>query len=199
MMNILLAGVGGQGTVLASKLLAQAAMEQGWKARTAETIGMAQRGGCVVSHVRIGDDVYSPLIPHGTADVILGFEPAEAVRCLPYLKHGGTVVAAKKAMKPVTASLSGVDYESESMLDFLKRHTGRVIIVDTEEICAQCGSAKVLNVALLGAAIGSGALAFSLEQMQQTIRQRVPERYLVMNQKALSLGAQTAQQQMKLE
>ena len=69
------------------------------------------------------------------------------------------------------------------MLDFLKRHTGRVIIVDTEEICAQCGSAKVLNVALLGAAIGSGALAFSLEQMQQTIRQRVPERYLVMNQK----------------
>ena len=181
-MNILLAGVGGQGTVLASKLLAQAAMEQGWKARTAETIGMAQRGGCVVSHVRIGDRVYSPLIPYGTADVILGFEPAEAVRCL-----------------PVTASLSGFDYESESMLEFLNHHAGRVIAVDTDLICGQCGSPKVLNVALLGAAIGSGALPFSLEQMRQTIRRRIPVRFHDMNSKALQLGEQAAREQMEKE
>lgn len=198
-MNILLAGVGGQGTVLASKLLAQAAMEQGWRARTAETIGMAQRGGCVVSHVRIGDRVYSPLIPYGTADVILGFEPAEAVRCLPYLKCTGTVVAAKKAIKPVTASLSGFDYESESMLEFLNHHAGRVIAVDTDLICGQCGSPKVLNVALLGAAIGSGALPFSLEQMQQTIRRRIPVRFHDMNSKALQLGEQAAREQMEKE
>ena len=116
MINLLLAGVGGQGTVLASKLLAQAAMAQGLQARTAETIGMAQRGGCVVSHVRIGEEAYSPLIPYGQADLILGFEPAEAVRNLPYLKDGGIVVAAKKAIKPVTASLSGSGYEAGPML-----------------------------------------------------------------------------------
>ena len=102
--SILLAGVGGQGTVLASKLIAQAAIDLGFPARTAETIGMAQRGGCVVSHVRIGE-AHSPLIPKGKADIIIGFEPAEAVRCLPYLKEEGVVVTTKKAIKPVTASV----------------------------------------------------------------------------------------------
>ena len=93
--NCMLAGVGGQGTVLASKLIAQSAMNQGLNARTAETIGMAQRGGCVVSHVRVGEEIHSPMIPFGEADVILGFEPAEAVRCLPYLKKDGAVVVSK--------------------------------------------------------------------------------------------------------
>ena len=79
-LNVLLAGVGGQGTVLASRLIAQAAMDKGFFARTAETIGMAQRGGCVVSHVRVGEEVYSPLIPLGTADLLIGFEPGE--RCV---------------------------------------------------------------------------------------------------------------------
>ena len=84
--NCLLCGVGGQGVVLASRLIAYAAMEKGNFVRTAETIGMAQRGGSVVSHVRIGDEIYSPQVPVGSADVILAFEPGEAVRCLPYLK-----------------------------------------------------------------------------------------------------------------
>ena len=194
MINLLLAGVGGQGTVLASKLLAQAAMAQGLQARTAETIGMAQRGGCVVSHVRIGEEAYSPLIPYGQADLILGFEPAEAVRNLPYLKDDGIVVAAKKAIKPVTASLSGSGYEAGPMLAYLQTHAKQLIVVDGEAICAQCGSAKVLNVALLGAAIGSGALCISLEQMEQTMAQRLPARFLEMNRQALRLGAQFAQQ-----
>ena len=81
-MNCLLCGVGGQGTVLASRLIAYAAMQKGLEVRTAETIGMAQRGGCVVSHVRTGDEIFSSLIPLGSADVIIAFEPAEAVRCL---------------------------------------------------------------------------------------------------------------------
>ena len=87
--NCLLCGVGGQGVVLASKLIAFAAMRQGKSVRTAETIGMAQRGGSVVSHVRIGEEIYSPQIPLKSADLILAFEPAEAVRSLPYLKAGG--------------------------------------------------------------------------------------------------------------
>ena len=86
--NCLLCGVGGQGTVLASRLIAQAAMERGHFARTTETIGMAQRGGCVVSHVRIGEECQSPLIPLGKADILVGFEPGEAVRCLPSLAPG---------------------------------------------------------------------------------------------------------------
>ena len=88
--NCLLCGVGGQGVVLASRLIAFAAMEKGNFVRTTETIGMAQRGGSVVSHVRMGEQVHSPLIPEGEADVILAFEPGEAVRCLPYLKKGDT-------------------------------------------------------------------------------------------------------------
>ena len=104
MKSFILAGVGGQGTVLASKLIAKAAMARGECVRTAETIGMAQRGGSVVSHVRVGAS-HSPMVPLGGADAVIGFEPAEAVRALPYLKAGGTVVCATSAVKPVTASL----------------------------------------------------------------------------------------------
>ena len=112
MKSILVCGVGGQGTLLASKLIAQAAMAKGWQARSAETIGMAQRGGSVVSHVRIGDEIFSPMIPLDGADVILGFEPGEAMRALPYLKQGGTVVVSPKAVQPVTASLGASKYLS---------------------------------------------------------------------------------------
>ncbi|EEG28827.1 putative indolepyruvate ferredoxin oxidoreductase, beta subunit [[Clostridium] methylpentosum DSM 5476] len=190
--NIMLAGVGGQGTVLASKLIAQSAMNHGQNARTAETIGMAQRGGCVVSHVRIGEELHSPMIPQGSADLLIGFEPAEAVRCLPYLREGGTVVVSSKAIKPVTASLSGSDYNGAEMLAFLKQQVEKLIVVDGEGICAQCGSAKVLNVALLGAAAASGVLGLTLEQLLETIRQRIPERFLDSNLKALSAGAKAA-------
>lgn len=102
--SCLLCGVGGQGTVLASKLIATAAMERGEQARTAETIGMAQRGGSVVSHVRIGGQIHSPMIPIGQADILMGFEPGEAVRCLPYLKKGGTAVVSCKGVQPVTST-----------------------------------------------------------------------------------------------
>lgn len=187
--NILLSGVGGQGTVLASKLLAQAAMNRGEFARTAETIGMAQRGGCVVSHVRIGGVIHSPLIPYGDADMIIGFEPVEAVRCLDFLKPGGVVVVSRKAIAPVTASLSGSDYSGEEMLDFLKEKVERLLILDAGPICESCGTAKVLNVALLGAALSTGVLELSIEEMKRTITERVPERFAEMNLKALELGA----------
>ncbi len=187
--SILLAGVGGQGTVLASKLIAQAAIDLGLSARTAETIGMAQRGGCVVSHVRIGE-AYSPLIPKGKADIIIGFEPAEAVRCLPYLKEGGVIVTTKKAIKPVTASLSGSSYDGTEMIDYLTRNQKNLVVVDGEKICAACGSAKVLNIALLGAACAAGALGIPKESFQKAIESRLPQKFVTMNLKALELGAQ---------
>jgi indolepyruvate ferredoxin oxidoreductase beta subunit len=189
-MNILLAGVGGQGTVLASKLLAQCGIDKGQSARTAETIGMAQRGGCVVSHVRIGDGMFSPLIPKGEADLIIGFEPAEAVRCLDYLKPGGKVVVSKRAIKPTTDTLSGVSYDAAQMIDFLKSKVADTIVVDGEKICLECGNARSLNIALLGAAAGSGALGFDENDLKASILKLIPK-HVDANLKALLLGTES--------
>ena len=192
MINCILAGVGGQGTVLASKLIAQSAMDKGKKVRTAETIGMAQRGGCVVSHVRIGEEIiHSPLIPLKSADILIGFEPAEAVRSLTYLKDGGTVIVSQKAIKPVTDSLSNTDYDGDEMLKYLGSHVKHLIIVDSETIFAACGSAKVLNIALLGAAVSTGVLGVSLEDIEKTINKKLAPKFIEMNLNALRAGAQT--------
>ncbi len=182
--SILLCGVGGQGTVLASKLIAYAAMKQGLAVRTSETIGMAQRGGCVVSHVRVGREINSPLIPRGSADLLLGFEPAEAVRCLPYLRRGGTAVVSRAPISPVTASLSGSSYDGEEMLAYLSAQVKNLIVLDTEEVLAACGSPRVLNIALLAAAAKAGALGISPDQFRAAVRERLPEKF-----HALNLGA----------
>lgn len=186
--NCILAGVGGQGTVLASKLIADAAMNKGLNARTAETIGMAQRGGCVVSHVKIGEEVFSPMISENSADLLIGFEPAEAVRCLRYLKKNATVIVAKKAIKPVTSTLSNHDYNSKEMLDFLESQQIKLIEVDGEAICNKCGSAKVLNVALLGTAIESGVLGITADEIKEVIKKKVKEKFIEMNLQAFELG-----------
>ena len=190
--SCLLCGVGGQGVVLASRLIAYAAMEQGDFVRTTETIGMAQRGGSVVSHVRAGEEVDSPLIPKGTADVIIAFEPGEAVRALPYLKDGGTVITNSGIVKPVIANLSGSGYSGDEMLDYLKKKAGRVLVLDGDEICRKAGSPKVLNVALLGAAAQSGVLGITPEEMQSAVRKNVKERYIALNERALKLGGEQA-------
>lgn len=176
--NCLLCGVGGQGVVLASKLIAFAAMEQGKFVRTTETIGMAQRGGSVVSHVRIGEEVHSPLIPLKKADLILAFEPAEAVRCLPYLNAGGTVIVSSKAILPVTSSLGDGIYEGTEMLAYLEKNIPRLAVLDGESILSQAGSSKVLNVALLGAAAASGVLDITLDEMEMAIEKNVKEKFL---------------------
>ena len=117
--DVLICGVGGQGTVLASKLIAAAAMEEGNTVHSAETIGMAQRGGSVTSHVRIGE-AFSPLIPKGKGDMILAFEPAEAVRNLSYLKKDGTVIVNASPVKPTTESLHETGYDGTEMIAYLK-------------------------------------------------------------------------------
>jgi len=194
-MNFILAGVGGQGTILASKLLAQAAMDKGQNVRTAETIGMAQRGGCVVSHVRIGENIHSPMVPKHSASLIIGFEPAEAVRCLPFLKKDGVVVVCSTAIRPVTSSLGDSSYESAAMISFLETNSGKLIVIDGDQICSECGSPKVLNVALLGAAFASGDLGLSIDEIGAAIRERVSPAYTEMNQQALAAGACAAEAQ----
>lgn len=190
MLNILLSGVGGQGTVLASKLLARCAMLRGETAHTAETIGMAQRGGSVVSHVRIGNDVFSPLIPHGCADVIIAFEPAEAVRVLPYLKQGGAAVVCTTAVKPVTDALSDSSYHAASMTDYLRLRSIRTVFLDGDAVLQACGSIKPLNMALLGAAASAGLIGVSPEELLEALNGFLPEKFLDVNRKAISVGTQ---------
>lgn len=190
--NCLLCGVGGQGVVLASKLIAYAAIDKGMNVRTTETIGMAQRGGSVVSHVRMGEEIHSPLIPWGMADVIIAFEPAEAVRNLCYLKEGGVVIVNKKAVKPVTSTLSEGGYNGSEMLDFLKKQIRNLYIVDGEELCIKAGSPKVLNTALLGVFVGSSVLNIPLQDMEEELKKRVKPKFVDMNLKALSLGVDAA-------
>ena len=187
--NCLLCGVGGQGVVLASKLIAYAAMEKGLNVRTSETIGMSQRGGSVVTHVRMGETVHSPMIPKGTADVIMAFEPAEAVRNLSYLKEDGVMVVDKKAVKPVTATLSQSKYDGQEELDYLQKNVKNLYIIDGDAICEEAGSSKVLNVVLLGVALGSGVLDIDLEEMEEEIKKHVKPQFVEMNIKALELGA----------
>lgn len=186
--SVILCGVGGQGTVLASKLISYAAMAKGEAVRSAETIGMAQRGGSVTSHIRIGEETFSPLIPKGKADVMIAFEPAEAVRNLDYLKTEGVVVVSKKAVKPVTASLSSKVYDGQDMLDYLEKKVKRLVIVDGQQIMEELGSAKVLNVVLLGAAIGCHEVDISIEEIRQAIKEKVPERFYELNLRALEAG-----------
>lgn len=183
--NIILCGVGGQGTILASKLIAAAAMDNGFPVMGAETIGMAQRGGSVFSHVRYGYGLHSPMIAHGEADIILGFEPGETVRMLPFLAKDGTVVTSSRAVMPVTATLTGSSYNGGEMIAYLRSHVKKLFIIDPEKACKEIGSEKVLNTLLLGAAALSGALGFSEEDMKKAVKSRLPEKFHELNLRAL--------------
>lgn len=190
--SVILCGVGGQGTVLASKLISYAVMEKGQEVKSAETIGMAQRGGSVTSHIRMGESAFSPLIPKGTADVMIAFEPAEAVRNLSYLKKDGVVVVSGKAVKPVTATLSEKVYEPEEMLNYLQSKVQRLIVIDGEMVEKDLGSVKPLNVVLLGAAIACNEIDISMEEIKDAIARKVPEKFHELNYKALALGERAA-------
>ncbi|MBQ4145763.1 MAG: indolepyruvate oxidoreductase subunit beta [Clostridia bacterium] len=183
--NILLCGVGGQGTVLASKLLAAAAMAKDINVMSAETIGMAQRGGSVFSHLRMGDDIYSPMLAKGTADIIIGFEPAEAVRMLDYLKPDGLVVTNSNPIMPVTAALKNSDYTGAEMIDYIKKQVKNLIVIDGKSACEALGSGKVLNMVLLGAALGSGNLPVTIDDLKEAIKNKLKPEMCELNFRAL--------------
>lgn len=187
--DILICGVGGQGTVLASKLLAASAMAEGNTVHSAETIGMAQRGGSVTSHVRIGTEAFSPLIPQGAADLLMAFEPAEAVRNLSYLKEGGLVLVNTAAVKPTTESLHDTGYDGTKMLDYLEKKC-HCIRVDAESVCREFGSQRYFNVVMLGGAIGTGILDISAQTVTKEILNQVPQRFADINLKAFETGRQ---------
>ena len=188
MTNIVLCGIGGQGTVLASKLLAAAGMKKGFRVQSAETIGMAQRGGSVFSHLRMGaadEEISSPMIALGTADILIGFEPGETVRLLPYLKPDGQVITASRSVMPVTAALTGGSYDGADMLRYLEDNVENLSVVDTETALAELGNPKVTNVLLLGYAAESGALGLTAEDLREALKERLPEKLRDVNFKAL--------------
>lgn len=184
--DIMICGVGGQGTVLASKIIAASAMDEGNAVHSAETIGMAQRGGPVTSHVRIGEDAYSPLIPIGGADLLIAFEPCEAIRNLRHLKKDGFVIVNRIPVKPASLG-SGEGCGGEKEIEFLKKNC-RCLVVDSEELCAPFGSSKFFNVAVLGAATGVGELGLKEETVRGELKKIVPERFLEKNLAAFEAG-----------
>ena len=190
MKNVVLTGIGGQGTVLAAKVLAQAAENRGWHVRTAETIGMAQRGGSVVSHVRMGnagEHVSSPLVSAAQADILIAFEPGEAARMLPILKPGGVLVTASRAVQPVTASLSKMVYQAEPILEQLRQREGQTIVVDEASLLQEIGNAKALNIVLLTVAMSTGVLDLSVDELKQAVAACVKPRFVDMNLAAIDL------------
>ena len=192
MLNIMLTGVGGQGTVLAAKVLAQAAQEKGWHVRTAETIGMAQRGGSVVSHVRMGnegEEVYSPLIAKGAADVIIAFEPAEGARVLPYLADDGMLVTATTAIQPVTAALSKDPYRGTriiaQLVEAFDDEPDRLMVVPDAALLKRVGNRKALNTVLLASAVSAGHLPLTVDDLRAAIQACVKPAFVDLNLKAI--------------
>jgi len=191
----MIAGVGGQGSVLASRLVAEAAMRRGCDVRTTETIGMAQRGGSVVSHVRIGDSstVHSPLIPPGKAHALIAFEPAEAVRQLPFLADGGKLIVCDSAVMPVAGALSGQTYNARTVIAYIKSKYPKALIINGQPLRAY--SAKTLNVALLGAAAQAGAFPFGAGELLAIVSEMA--RYREQNIKSFEMGMAEAQKSLQ--
>lgn len=189
--SCLVVGVGGQGVVLASRLVADACMARGLFVRTAETIGMAQRGGSVASHVRAAaceGDLPSSPIPRRGADLVLAFEPGEAVRAAGLLAPGGSVVCATAPVVPSAAATSGYDGVAQLAWLGARLQPERFARVDAGVLTREGLSPRCLNVLLLGAAAGLGALPFGAGELRTALRRRMRPALLAMNERALELG-----------
>ena len=186
--DIMIAGVGGQGTVLASRLLATSAINAGFYVRTSETIGMAQRGGCVVSHVRIESEKTSSIIPLGMADLIVGYEPFEVVRNIRRLSPTGTCIVNTKDIKPFIAYQENDVLELHEALEFIKRNSYSSIFINGHEVVEKLGCSKMLNIYLIGVAASYGLFPFSNEIIEKSISQIIPLKYVDINMKIINMG-----------
>ncbi len=186
--NILIAGVGGQGALTSATILARAAMKSGINVITAETHGMAQRGGSVEVHVRIGD-VYSPLIPFGGADVLISLEPVEALRYGMYLHEKTKVILNKRPIKPTTVTVGSASYpELNEIVSKLKELTEEVYVVDASSVAERVASVQATNVVVIGTLAKIIDLPFGYAELEEAIRNILPEKIVDMNLKALKEG-----------
>lgn len=193
--SIIIAGVGGQGTLLASKIISAAAEARGLFVRTSETIGMAQRGGSVSSHIRIGSQDVSPVIPLGHADILIGFELAESARQIPRLKANALCVINTDTIIPTNVALKKGKYLESEYLETLKNRLPDGLFISAADAAAKAGDARTLNIVLLGAAFGASVLPFSEEEMRAAIKVCVKPKLLTMNETAFDLGIAIAKNQ----
>lgn len=185
-LNVLIVGVGGQGTLLASKFLGAAAALSGKDVKVSEVHGMSQRGGSVITCVKIGDKIASPIIDEGEADVILAFEQLEAIRWLPYLKKGGTVITNVQKINPMPVVFGAAKYP-DNILEVLGKSDIELVTLDALKMAEECGSVKAVNVVLLG------VLASKLTEVPQDIwteslKRVIPAKLYDINEKALQKG-----------
>ncbi len=189
-MNIMIVGVGGQGTLLASKILGKAAMDSDMDVKVSEVHGMSQRGGSVVTYVRYGDEVYSPVICEGDADVILSFELLEAARWLPNLKLGGVIVTSTQNINPMPVITGAAEYH-EDILEDMKTLGVDVRAYDAAEIALEAGNIRTANTALIG--LAASVLGFDHDVLRSAVAACVPEKALEVNLRAFDLGYAASQ------
>jgi indolepyruvate ferredoxin oxidoreductase beta subunit len=183
--NIMIVGVGGQGSLLASKLLGHLLLSQGYDVKVSEVHGMSQRGGSVVTYVRYGDKVYSPVIDKGEADYIVSFEILEAARWLPFLKKDGQIVTNTQQIDPMPVITGAAEYP-EDLVSKLKETGAKVDALDCLSLAEQAGSAKAVNIVLLGRL--SHYFDLPEEAWMKSLEANVPPKFLEMNKKAFELG-----------
>ncbi len=187
-LNVFFAGVGGQGIITGASIIARASIAAGLNAVMSEVHGMAQRGGSVVCELRLGD-VRSPMIPDGEADLIIGFEPVEAVRCLTKANHGTVIITEVRPIIPVSVSLGGTPYPAvDDLLAYLRSQVAAVYAVPAAAMAEEIGLPQVANVVLLGAAMGTGLIPLEFETIRQTLSRTVPAEALDANLRALQKG-----------
>ncbi len=190
--NVLMAGVGGQGIILASEVLAKAAAQAGMQVKKSDVHGMAQRGGSVTSHVRFGDVVYSPLIPDGETDILMASECLEGLRMLPYLKPGGRVVINTQQIHPPTVARGEQPYPAD-ILERVRQGDPQAIHLQCLEVAKQVGNPKTATVVLLGAL--STLLPFKEETWLKLLEQEVPKKAIEVNLEAFAKGRESASKQ----
>ncbi len=185
MKSVMIVGVGGQGTLLASRVLGRVMMDAGYDVKVSEVHGMSQRGGSVVTYVRWGDKVESPVINEGEADVVLAFEQLEAARFLPYLKKGGVVITNTQKIDPMPVITGAAVYPDE-LTEKIKEKGVRLTAIDALAMAQEAGSQKAVNVVLIGAMASS--LDIPEESWLDAIEKTVPAKFLEMNKRAFALG-----------
>ncbi len=184
--NIMIVGVGGQGSLLASKLLGYLLLSEGYDVKVSEVHGMSQRGGSVVTYVRFGEKVYSPIIDKGQADFIVSFEKLEAARYLEYLKEDGRIVVNTQEIDPMPVITGAAQYP-EALVEKMEALGAKVDAMDCLSLAQQAGSAKAVNIVLMGR-LSRYFDEIPVEKWQQAIRECVPAKFLELNQKAFLLG-----------
>ena len=185
--SIILVGVGGQGTITTSSILAKGLIEEGYDVKMSEIHGMSQRGGTVVTQIKYGEKVYSPIIGEGEADLIVSFEKIEAARAISYLKKGGTLVTDDREIFPMPVLTGAADYPADA-IDRLKEICPNVILVQAAETAKALGNVKAQNIVLLGALVRQ--LGLTGIDWKSIIRSSVPARFAELNLKAFDAGTE---------